>query len=71
MFVAANICRDKGFDATNIILSRQNFSYDKRTFVATKDVFCRDKHVATKMILVAALASNSLLRAVTYSIRFA
>ena len=43
-------CRDKTFVAASILLSRKT------------DVFCRDKHVfvATKMMLVAALASNNL-----------
>ena len=59
VFVATNIfCRDK---KPNI------FCRDKHTSVATKDVFYRDKHmyvaknmyVATKMILVAAPASDS------------
>ena len=37
------------------VLSRQTFCCDKHTFVATKDVFCRDKSFdAIKMILVAA-----------------
>ena len=40
-----NICCDKCFVATNIILSRQKFCLDKHTFVGTKDLFCRDKHV--------------------------
>ena len=35
MFVAAKICRDKSFVATNIFLSRQNICH-KHTFVATK-----------------------------------
>ena len=35
-------CRDKGFVPTNMILWRQTFSSAKHTFVATKDVFCRD-----------------------------
>ena len=29
----------------NTSLSRQTFCLDKHTFVATKDLFCRDKHV--------------------------
>ena len=42
-FVATKVCRDKlTFVATNICLSRQR---DKHAFVATKDVFCCDKHV--------------------------
>ena len=46
--------------ATNIILSRQKVCCGKHTFVATKDVFRRDKHVfvATKMIPVAAPAND-------------
>ena len=83
-------CRDKTFVATNIILSRQNFTrvttkqdtcLSHKTFVATKDVLsvCRDKRkclsrqttklclsrqifvvfLATKMIVVTALASDS------------
>ena len=43
-FLSSQFCRDErraDFVATNIILSRQNM----HTFVATKDVFCRDKHV--------------------------
>ena len=55
MFVATNICRDQ-------TLSRQKY-----TFVATKDVLCRDKHVfvstklfiETKMILMAAPDNDS------------
>ena len=43
---------------------QQKFCHDKHTFVTTKDVFCDDKHdktiVATKMILVAAPASDIL-----------
>ena len=41
IFVATDICHDKTFVATN-----------KQKFVATKDVFCRDKHmfVATKLL---------------------
>ena len=56
--------------ATNIFLSRQNFCRDKKHFVATKIIlslqayFCRDKRVivfvATKLILVAAPANDSL-----------
>ena len=55
------------FVATNIILSSQNFCHDKHTFVVTKDLFCRDKHVCrdktfvtTKMILVAAPANDKI-----------
>ena len=39
MFVAANICLDKGFVATNIMFSQQNFCHDKHAFVATKMIF--------------------------------
>ena len=40
------------FVATNTCLSQQMFCRDKHTFVATKDVFCRDKgFVATKLCL--------------------
>ena len=59
-------CRDKiPFVATNLILFRQNIYRGKHTFDATKDVFCRDKHVcdktfvAAKMILAAAHANDS------------
>jgi len=52
-----------------LILQRQNFCHEKHTFVSTKDVFCRDKHafvatkfIATKMILVAAPASDKIHR---------
>ena len=45
MFVATNIYRGKRFVTTKICLWRQNFCRDKRIFVATKDVVCRDKHV--------------------------
>ena len=31
--------------ATNTCSSQQQLCLDKHTFVATKDVFCRDKHV--------------------------
>ena len=44
-------------------LSRQSFVATKPmfVFVATKHVFCRDKtFVATKMILVAALANDTI-----------
>ena len=57
------------FAATNRILSSQTFCRGKHTFVATKDVFCRDKRVccdknifvATKMILVAARANDKCM----------
>ena len=55
MFVAADICRDKGFVATNIIFSRQNFPHDRHTFV-------HKTFVATKMILVAVPANDTSLR---------
>ena len=42
VFVATNICRDKGFVATSIILLRQKFSCNKHTFVTAKNVFCHD-----------------------------
>ena len=52
-----------------LILQRQNFCHEKHAFVSTKDVFCRDKHafvatkfIATKMILVAAPASDKIHR---------
>ena len=46
MVVATNICRNKGSVATKYV------SHDKHTFVATKDVFRRDKpvSVATKVV---------------------
>ena len=50
-------CRDK-----TRLLSRQKYAYGrKHTFVATKDAFCRDKHVfvATESILVAAPADDT------------
>ena len=38
------------------------FCRDKYTFVATKDVVCRDKtFIATEVLLVAALASDNAL----------
>ena len=41
-------------------LSRQTrICRDKFEFVATKHVFCRDKSIMTKMILVAAPATDS------------
>ena len=46
MIVATNTCRDKHERAT--CLSRQKFRHGKHIFVATKNVFCRDK---TKTIL--------------------
>ena len=54
-------CRAKTFVATKLYLSKQN------SFVATKDVFCHDKHVfvmtkpfvLTKMLLVAAPANDN------------
>ena len=70
MFVAANKCFSQKnlsrqiFVATNIFLLRQNFCRDKHTFVATKDVFFQKTcFVATKIILVAAPANDSLLLA--------
>ena len=39
MFVPTNIYREKSFVVTKICLLRQD------TFLATKDVFCRDKHM--------------------------
>ena len=62
--------QDTSFIATKVFTSRQMFCRDKHSFVATKDVICRvcvvfDKtFVATKMILVAVLASDSLYRPV-------
>ena len=45
---------NNSFVATNLILSRQKFCRNKHTFVATKDLFCRDKaFVATKIVLAA------------------
>ena len=54
---------------TNVILLWQKFCRGKRTFVVTKDVFCRDKHVCcdkdvfvvTEIILVAAPTNDSIL----------
>ena len=49
-------------------MARQKFCRGTQTFVATKDVFCRDKHVlvccdktfvTTKMIVVGAPASDN------------
>jgi len=58
-----DVCHDKCFVAIFLFLSRQKLCRDKHTFVAMKDVFCREKHVlifvATKMSLVAALASDT------------
>ena len=50
------------FVTTKVCLLRQNVCRGKHTFVMAKDVFCRDKtFVATKMILEAAPASDSIL----------
>ena len=72
IFVATNMClswQNTSFVVTKVCLSQQNYVY---TFVATKDVFCCDKHVfvatnicwqnffvVTKTILVAAPASDT------------
>ena len=50
VFVEANICRDQTFVATKILCrDKHNFvCHDKHTFLATKDLFCRDKHVCAK-----------------------
>ena len=47
-FLRQNVCLE--FVATNTCLSGQKLFLHRHTFVATKDVFCRDKHVlvATK-----------------------
>ena len=58
-FVGTKVClsrKHKTFVATNICCDK-SFCHDKHTFVATKDVVCA--FVATKMILVAAPASDS------------
>ena len=56
---------------TRLLSQQIRVCRDKQTFVATKDMFCLDKHmfdtqsktfVATKMILVAAHANGSLSR---------
>ena len=56
---------------TKLLSQQIRVCRDKQTFVATKDVFCRDKHmfdtqsktfVATKIMLVAAPANDSLSR---------
>ena len=50
---------NNSFVATNLILSRQKFCRNKHTFVATKDLFCRDKaFVATKIVLAAVPAND-------------
>ena len=50
---------NNSFVATNIILSRQKFCRNKHIFVATKDLFCRDKaFVATKIVLAAVPAND-------------
>ena len=61
VFVMTNICCNKSSVTTKNSLLQQMFCHSKHTFVATKDVFCRDKHVchsrtfvATKTLLVAA-----------------
>jgi len=60
MFVATDICRDKGFVATKIFCGdKHNFVPTKLLspqayFVATKEVFCCDKNV-----LVAATANDT------------
>ena len=50
------VCRNKSFVASSIHLSRQ-----ETCFVATRDVFCRDKHVfvAPKLIHVTAPANDN------------
>ena len=54
IFVATKLLSCQIFVATNTCLSRQMFCRDKHTFVATKDVFCRNKSkfmfVATKVL---------------------
>ena len=59
-YVMTKVLSPQIFVLTNTCLPRQKFCRDKRTFVATKDVFCHDKYVfvATKMILVAASAND-------------
>ena len=46
--IKTHFCSDKTFNATNIILLRQNvchvFCDDEIMLVATKLIFCRDKH---------------------------
>ena len=62
-FVTTKLLSQEIFVKTNLILSWQQLCHDKHIFVATKDVFCvcHDKtFVATKMILVAAPANDSL-----------
>ena len=50
----------QSFVTTKICLLGQKFCHDKHTFVA--DSVCRDKtFVATKMLLVAAPASDTIL----------
>ena len=52
---ATKVClpRQNIFVATNTCLSRQKFCRDENAFVATKGMFCRNKHVfvATKVSL--------------------
>ena len=44
VFVATKLLSRRIFLAANITLSRPKFCYDKHTFVAKKDVFCRNKN---------------------------
>ena len=61
IFVATKLCLSRQISVVTKVVSRQTYSdATKHTFVATKDVFCRDKHdffVATTFMLVAASAS--------------
>ena len=51
VFAATNICWDKSFVATKIFCPDKQFCHGKHTFVMTKDMFCRDKHVSQKWYL--------------------
>ena len=61
IFVVTKLFSRQIFVATNITFSRQKFCPDKLTFVATNTCLSRQNtsFVATKMILVAAPASDS------------
>ena len=69
MFVAIKLFSRHIFVATNTCLSREaDCCRDKiqHTFVATKDVFCRQVFVATKIILVAAPDNDNIFGSVGF-----
>ena len=43
---------------TKLLLQQNDVCHSKHTFVMTKDVFCHNKTVVTKMIFVAAPAND-------------